>query len=273
MTTTRTQYSFSYSRFSCGCAYRTTSDLTVACPTHRGMIVANDLVISDTPDIPDIPGLVLSRHPAKFPVVLGNSSSNSLHTLITVHDGRRNEWQDLQEDQIGLCCACFIDNGDLIETRIAACECGNLDCSYRWCGRLSGLHALWSVHVQGRHEIWQIDDIYTGQPKAVLDEDIFSRGPANELPQHVIQALDAERKSLAAAAQALVQQFQDHRAPRDYRPSEPMTPFDIPWLNPEYEAITDPNTDERELQHARASLERKLLRLHVAGVPIAPQPA
>ena len=127
-----------FTRFFCGCIYRTLDDQAVFCPQHRqephrAYATGTERVPIPSQDNFPIRGLVMSRYFKSHPAVLQNSSSNSLHTIVSTKDGRNEEWDTPEPELLGLCTACFIDHEQRDETRIAMCECGDEDCSYRWC--------------------------------------------------------------------------------------------------------------------------------------------
>ena len=269
---TNGRYIFTVTRFACGCAYRTSLDTAVFCPqhhdeSHRGAIREQETFYTDTNDTPDVPGLVMSPHSGHRPIVLRNTESNSIHTSVSVLDGSRNEWKASDEDQVGLCAACFIDNeDDYVETRIAMCECGQDRCSYRWCGSLNGLHAYWRLHVQGRSE----------EATGIPDEDIFSYGRYDEQNEDVTQALDAERADLTAQIEMLMHEMETARqqATNVQPTDEQQSIYLMPWLDQDYRVMNQPeqevNRPQRQL--ARSALFKKIARLHIIGAlpPIQP---
>lgn len=269
---TNTQYLFTFTRFACGCAYRTSTDTPVFCPEHhdephRGAIMEQGTIYTPTPDIPDVPGLVISQHWEHLPILLRNSSSNSLHTTTYVLDAKGNEWKEKEEGQVGLCAACFVEKGnDYFETGIAMCECGQEQCSYRWCGSLTGLHAYWRPHVQGKSK-----DI-----SGIPDEDIFNYGTYEDQNVETNDALEAERDDLTAQIEKLMRDMETarHQAGGDQPAEQHQSIYLIPWLDEEYSLANQPeqelNLPQRQL--ARSDLFKKIARLHIIGAlpPIQP---
>ena len=195
---TEKQYSFKITRFHCGCAYRTMSDDLVFCPEHRhsspvGFTTGHEITQSPGPEVPETPGLVMNPYVEGLPKTMMNTSRNSLHTRTSVVDGNGEEWSG-SEEEFGICNACFIDSGELNPTRIAMCECGEEKCSYRWCGIIHGLHALWRIHAQGLSQ----------QTTGIRDDDIFSYGSYDELTKDLREILNAEKQELERNANRLV---------------------------------------------------------------------
>ena len=131
---TERRYIFTTTRFRCGCAYRIIGDTAVFCPQHREIITGTERIETPEPTTPDVPGLVMEQYLKGVAHTLMNTRRNSLHTLTSVLDGRGNEWAEPSEELVGMCAACFIDQEEHYETGMAMCECGDKDCSYRWCG-------------------------------------------------------------------------------------------------------------------------------------------
>ena len=242
-------------RFFCGCSYRTPTDQAVFCPEHRGFITGRETIRHPSPDPPYLQGLALNKRIGGA-ITLRNDERNSIHVLSTVRDGRGEEWSMGESDETGICAACFIESDGTVrdETGIAMCECGDADCSYRWCGRLSGLHALWRLHAQGRcHEV-------TG----FMEEDIFSYGPLQGMREDVQQALEREREEIRREAERLVETTIQAQTASPPRREKPHPVFLSRWLEPECREILNPG-NEGDLRGARRSLERKVTRLHVLG--------
>ena len=262
---TNIQYVFSFARFACGCAYHTLTDTPVFCPQHhdephRGAITELESIYTPAPEIPDIPGLVKSQYWEHPPILLRNSSSNSLHTTTAVLDANGNEWKEKEEGQVGLCAACFVEKGnDYCETGIAMCECGQELCSYRWCGSLTGLHAYWRPHVRGTSK-----DI-----SGIPDEDIFSYGTYENQNAETTDALDAERDDLTAQIEKLMREMETakRQADSDQPAEEHQSIYLIPWLGEDYRLMNQPeqelNSPDRQL--ARNDLFKKIARLHLIG--------
>ena len=182
---TEKSYIFTITRFQCGCVYRTVGDTAIFCPRHRsewhrGSIRETETIYTPTAEAPDIPGLVMHTFKNPMPVTIRNSRKNSLHSMVTTVDADGNEWDEPSEKYVGLCTACFIDHGGYLESKVAACECRNERCSYRWCGTTTGLHAFWRLHAQGRSE----------ETTGIPEEDIFSHGKFDELNKEVALALE-----------------------------------------------------------------------------------
>ena len=256
-------------RFQCGCAYRTPIDTAVFCPTHRAFVTGKENIGLPDSRQPTIQGLVTHPEIPQIAIVLENTSRNSLHSRTTVMDGDQNDWADPQDEELGLCAACLVEEDDCVPTRIAMCECGNQKCSYRWCGRTAGLHAFWGLHAQG------ISEQVTGIPEG----NIFSCGPCWEIKQETQNLLEEQRKHLLRQGEQLLEQFIQARekVQPGAEPQEDSTEtvFLIPWLDQEYQDMTpnpqqDPAVQEsgkiRERQWAREGLIQKLTRLLVIGV-------
>ena len=268
------QYIFHFTTFMCGCVYHTAIDKMIFCPEHRrqrysGTIWSQQTILQPTPDLPDIPGIVMDSHRANRPAITYNTSSNSLHTSISVRDGSGNFWRDSEADHVGICPACFTEDSDhYVETGIAMCECGEERCSYRWCGQTSGLHAYWRLHVLGVAE----------QTTDVPDEDIFSYGTFDEQSPHVTRALDAERQDLTARVKALMLDMDTVRRkePVERSREDPRLIYLMPWLDEEYRLMNEPAQSPNQYQQlkARNMLESKIARLHIIGAlpPIHPLP-
>ena len=188
--------------------------------------------------------------------MLRNSVQNSVHSLASLQDAMGNEWANSEEDQAGRCAACFIDNEEMVETRITACECGNERCSYRWCGRLDGLRALWMTHAQGRSQ----------ETVGIDEHDIFAYGPAQGMQEKPQQSLDAERQQLSAEAETLLVEMTNFRNSAEHRPDDPASPYERPWLDAQYDVMTEPKQQDHHQEMARANLLRKLTRLQAAGL-------
>lgn len=259
---TQKQYVFTITRFICGCVYRTAGDTAVFCPTHRtephrGVIQEQEMLYTPTPDPPEIPGLVMNSYYKKIPHVLRNSSRNSIHTTASVLDGDGNEWHEPQEEQVGLCAACYIDQDDCFETGIAMCECGNEKCSYRWCGTTTGLHAFWRLHTEGKSKET------TGTPEI----DIFSHGKFEDQTEDITETLNEERISLE---QEIEKQMREMETVREkHEGNEPhddqQTVYLTKWLDREYLHMKQPNNPNAPPEIARTALRRKIARLLIIG--------
>lgn len=254
-----------FARFACGCIYRTISDQAVFCPQHRrephrAYVTGNEMVIIPAQNIFPIQRLAANPYVSSQPAVLHNTERNSIHTVTSTLDGRSQEWDMPQTETVGICPACFIDMEDHNETRVAMCECGNEDCSYRWCGSIQGLHAYWRIHAQGRSRE------LTGIP----EEDIFGYGPHSELPQKVQEVLDQQREDLTTQVNNLVQKVINARKEITtakgrvrHHPA-----YLNPWFDNEYRAITGESKDGntgKDIKWARQSLFEKVARLHIIG--------
>ncbi len=265
---TEGKYVFTITRFQCGCVYQTIGDTAVFCPQHRrewhrGIITGRETIRTPGPATPDVPGLVMEQYLKGVAHTLRNTRDNSLHTMTSVLDGRGDEWAEPSEEMVGLCAACFIDQEQCSETGVAMCECGNEDCSYRWCGSAEGLHAFWRLHVLGKSEE------VTGIPET----DIFSYGQYAEQRDKVTAALDPEREDLRAWAVEIMKEMETARekAGAPGQTGDQQSVYLIPWLDREYEAMTgDGAPREREL--ARRQLTMKITRLHVIGALPPAQP-
>ena len=256
---TQKQYVFSITRFICGCVYRTVGDTAVFCPTHRaephrGIIKEQEMLHTPTADPPDIPGLVMNSYYKTMPHVLRNSNRNSIHTMTSVLDGDSHEWAEPEEDQVGLCAACYIDRNDCYETGIAMCECGDEKCSYRWCGALTGLHAYWRLHTQGRSE----------ETTGTAEVDIFSQGTFQQQTEAITDTLDTERELLDLEIEKLLQDMENVREQNNAEPDDAkQAVYLMPWLDHEYLLMKDPGKTPSNI--VRTALKRKIARLHVIG--------
>ena len=240
-------YIFKNTRFYCGCAYKTMSDNLVFCPEHRhsstvGFIVGQETTRSPGPEVPQIPGLVMNPYVEGLPKTMMNTSDNSLHTRTYVLDGKGEEWGD-SEDEIGICNACFIDSGKLNPTQTAMCECGEEECSYRWCGIIHGLHALWRIHAQGLSQ----------QTTGIQESDIFSYGRYDEQNKDLKEILNAEKQELERNTDRLVLATLDARQEAGTwkkRRSYPQQVYLSRWFDSEYAAITkEQNSTEAVSPH------------------------
>ena len=266
------RYIFRTAQFQCGCVYQILGETAAACPQHQSPISREANYESHTPENPGIPGLVMSQYFKSQPHILHNHNSNSLHNLTSVRDGQGNSWIDEQEDQTGLCAACLIDEDSYTETGYAICECGNENCSYRWCGATQGLHALWAVHVQGKAmEL-------LGWP----DEDIFSYGPYLDQKQEIKSILNEEQKLLIRRMEILLDGIKKARSNRNPElnselnsetegaPDEILgTGYLTPWLDDDYERAVSQKEQPEGKRYPEALylkiLAVKLLRLHLVS--------
>ena len=248
--------------FFCGCIYFTPTDTAVFCPQHLHSDTPSFATGREAVRIPqgsDRSAITDHGQPSLGPLfkTLYNSTSNSVHIMSYVSDGGHNKWNVPDADQFGLCCACFIDQDILIETRVAMCECGEESCSYRWCGNTDGLHALWRLHANG----------ISGQETGIPERDIFSYGPCREQPEKIQNVLDRERQDLESRIQAAVREFTQARtqAKPTASPKRSFQPVYLtPWLDPAYQAIIR-QSNPKELTLARNSLRRRLARLLITG--------
>ena len=256
------QYIFRTTRFHCGCVYQTI-DNAVFCPEHRrdGFITSQETIRTPDSSPPRIQGLAMNTFAPSRPKVLRNDDRNSLHVMTSVLDGRKENWTDDEVQEVGLCTACFIDLKDNIETEIAMCECGSEDCSYRWCGRLDGLHALWRLHAQGLSP----DSI--GTP----EEDIFSYGPFWEKSEETREILSRERDHLREADRKLAQEaILARQAALPQAGRRHISPVLMShWMDPEIREM-EQETDPRRANWALSRLEAKMARLYVIGA-VAPE--
>ena len=258
-----------FTRFFCGCIYRTLDDQAVFYPQHRqephrAYATGTERVPIPSQDNFPIRGLVMSRYFKSHPAVLQNSSSNSLHTIVSTKDGRNEEWDTPEPELLGLCTACFIDHEQRDETRIAMCECGDEDCSYRWCGSLDGLHAFWRLHTQAASE----------QATGLAELDIFSYGPFQDQQPHIQETLNQQRKDLVMETEQLCQDVMEAR--RLHSPSGRSAPptgpaaYLNPWLDPECRRLAE-NPDRRDARIYKRSLLQKVRRLHIIGAMPLPK--
>ena len=275
MTSTPTQYMLTITRFSCGCLYRTSTDQAVFCPAHRhrspvGFITGVETIKAATPVVPHLARLTMHPTLTGIPLELRCTQSNSLHQQVHTLDAQGNEW-DRQTDQTGLCAACLVEHQEPNETRIAACECGDPDCSYRWCGSTQGVHAYWRLHAQDLSQ----------QSTGIPNRDIFSHGPEKDLSQQVRAVLETERKDLNKQADRLLQatlharRIPSHKgllpaAPGHTSGSRRRTSIAHPvhlsrWLDRECEAIAAPATTPRHREASIRTIKPKLLRLYIIG--------
>ena len=260
---TERRYIFTTTRFRCGCAYRIIGDTAVFCPQHREIITGTERIETPEPTTPDVPGLVMEQYLKGVAHTLMNTRRNSLHTLTSVLDGRGNEWAEPSEELVGMCAACFIDQEEHYETGMAMCECGDKDCSYRWCGSAEGLHAFWKLHVQGKSE----------EAAGIPETDIFSYGQYSTQNSRVTAVLDRERKELEDRVQELMEEMKNAReeAGASEQAGGQPSPYLIPWLDREYAAMTGGGAAmEREM--ARRQLAGKITRLHIIGSMPPAQP-
>ena len=264
---TERKYVFTFTHFACGCAYRTTGDTAVFCPQHREIITGTERIETQEPEIPEVPGMVMNKYVNGMPQILSNSRNNTLHTMTSVLDGRSNEWAEPTEDIVGICPACFIDQETCLETGVAMCECGNEDCSYRWCGSTEGLHAFWRLHALSKSE----------EETGIPERDIFSHGPYSDLNSKAAAALDREREDLRGRAEELMKEIENAREQAEAQaqaPGETPDPetagqqannhqsvYLTPWLDQDYQSMTSDDTRERDW--ARRTLTGKVTRLHI----------
>ena len=266
---TERKYLFTFTRFACGCAYRTVGDTAVFCPQHREIITGTERIETPGSETPDVPGLVMERYLKGEAHTLMNTRRNSLHTLTSVLDGMGNEWAEPSEELVGLCAGCFIDQEQHSETGAAMCECGDEDCSYRWCGSTEGLHAFWRLHVLGKSE----------ETTGISDVDIFSHGQYAEQRDRVTAALDREREEIQGRTVEMMNEMETAREQAETPGEDPQagdsqTVYLTPWLDRDYREMKeegDPGAQAR----ARQSLTQKLTRLQVIGAlsPSQPQEA
>ena len=248
-------HSTTITRFFCGCLYRTPTDQAVFCPEHRGFITGRETIRHPESGPPPLRGLARSRHTG-WAETLMSDERNSIHVAQTVRDPRGEEWSMTEYEETGICCACFIESDGTVrdETGIAMCECGNSDCSYRWCGRLSGLHAFWRLHLQGRCQ----------EATGISDEEIFAWGPCVAMSEEQQEVLKQEREEIRREAERMVVSTIRAQTASPPRRERPHPVFLSRWLEPECREILNPG-NEGDLRGARRSLERKVTRLHVVG--------
>ena len=60
--TNQRRYRFDASRYSCGCVYHTPSDIALKCPVHHGWLTGTEIIYQDSPEQPEIPGMVKNPH-------------------------------------------------------------------------------------------------------------------------------------------------------------------------------------------------------------------
>ena len=248
-----------YARYACGCAYATyEEDTSIMCPVHTtaGLFMHNFLVNDRNATQNSIPGVVANRYFATTPAVVENQDFNSIYSKVTILDPGGHEWDQLDEGikDTGLCPACFIDHDDIRPCRISACECGNYNCEYRWCGSLQGLHALWHIHCQGKsEEIISIDD-----------KDIFSYGPASDFNE-AKEVLLSERARLEEIGTKLLPVLLDHSQRHRGNPSNTRDPFDSEYLSKSLERYLDPKKMRTAGLSSLNNLKSRLIRFYVAG--------
>lgn len=256
------QYIFSTTRFHCGCIYQTI-DEAVFCPEHRradpvGFITSQETILTPDSRPPSIQGLVMNSFVKALPQTLRNDERNSIHVRATVLDGRREEWADEDVQEVGLCAACFIDQDEHKETGVAMCECGDEDCSYRWCGSTDGLHALWRLHAQGRSR----------ESMGIPEEDIFSYGSSDKHEEAVRSTLDWERDHLREVGRELAQRAilaRQMAAPGAGRRRSFDPVMMSHWLDGEFRDMEEEKTDTWKAGWALSRLEAKMVRLYVIG--------
>ena len=248
-------YVTTVTRFFCGCCYSTPTDQAVFCPQHRGFITGREQVHHQGSQAPPWHGVVKGRYTGEAEVLM-NTERNSVHVKSTVLDGRGEEWNMGESEEVGICTACFIesDGGNRGETGFAMCECGDEDCSYRWCGQLNGLHAFWRLHVKGETE----------QATGIDDRDIFSYGPCEGLKEAVQETLKQERDSIRKEADRLagLALRAQTAGPGELRGVHPV--YLTSWLSRDCREIANPSV-EGDPRSATRSLTSKVTRLHVLG--------
>ena len=250
------------SRFFCGCIHHTPSDTAVICPDHFNTPEAAFLTGKETIKLPQ-----QNSTPSKFQRTprphlrlpagsLHNYPHNSLHTTVAVLDANGEEWSSPDVEQTGLCAACFIDHEYMKETRIAICECGKPDCSYRWCGDIRGLHAFWPIHANATSQ----------QITGIADRDIFTQGAFDDLPDSTKTVLRTQQDTLQQQLQQAICEYSEARQPRanGIHPRTHRPVYLSAWLDSEYRAITSPDPNI-PTAIAQERLARKLTRLIVAG--------
>ena len=253
--------SFTIARFFCGCAYLNPMDTAIFCPEHRHTPHRGYITGRETIKVPEhTPYSMLHVTPHRtiraFPAILQSDAHNSLHTVTGVSDGHHNDWSIPQADLLGLCAACLIDSEDYNETRIAMCECGNEQCSYRWCGSLQGLHAFWKLHAQGGSE----------ETTGLKEEDIFSHGAYEDHSQEVRDTLDKERTVLQEAAHKITSDLYQTttKAFSPGRRAKLPPSYLNPWLEQQLRiAVLQPGTTQA--RNANRTLMNRVLRLHIIG--------
>ena len=253
--------SFTIARFFCGCAYLNPMDTAIFCPEHRHAPHRGYITGRETIRVPkDTSYSMLHVTPHRtikaFPAILQSDAHNSLHTVTRVLDGHHNDWSLPQADLLGLCAACLIDSEDYNETRIAMCECGNEQCSYRWCGSLQGLHAFWKLHAQGRSE----------ETTGLKEEDIFSHGAYEDHSQEVRDTLDKERAVLQEAARKITSDLYQTttKAFSPGRRAKLPPAYLNPWLEQQL-SIAVLQRGTTQARNANRTLMNRVLRLHIIG--------
>ena len=265
MTATPTgTYVSTLARYFCGCVYKALQgEPAVVCPSHQGRPATSFITGMEGIRLPAAsqrtpPQIPLNRRENVHPYTLFNNASNSLHTVTYVMDGNHNEWTTPEAVETGLCCACFIDREDSNETFYSLCECGNDNCTYRWCGDTDGLHGFWALHVQGKTE----------EETGIPDEHIFAHGGYEELPESTRNTLDEERLKLEAAPVLALNHMKQARAQPHPRTSE--IPYLSQWLDEDFRDLTTAK-DTKTTKIATALLQDKLKRFFAAGI-INPSP-
>ena len=257
---TTTTYRFKATRFQCGCVYATQDQSAVICPTHRRPILEEINATMQSAQVPEIEGLVMTRYDPSRPEMLKNNQSNSLHSTIAVKDSNGDSWVDEDTDQVGLCPACLIDDNVYTQVTFANCECGDIKCSYRWCGRINGLHALWSIHAQGRSE-----EVIDRQ-----ESDIFSYGSYCQQGNSIQSAINEETIRLDRRRQKLLdiliqerkQESGDAGSSPETGPTLPRNGYLIPWLDAPYNRMAEcfPGTIQDNI---KMELKKILTRLDI----------
>lgn len=257
------QYVFNITRFHCGCVYQALDD-AVFCPRHRhgdpvGFITSQETIHIPGPGRPAIRELAMLESIPTWPAVLRNDERNSLHRMVATLDGMGNEWDIPGAEEAGLCAACFIDGEEHVETRVAMCECGEERCSYRWCGRTGGLHAMWKIHAEGRSQ----------ETIGVPEGDIFSHrdfqgqdeGTREILEQEAAVLEDAGRR-LAGEAVAAREAAKPGNGPkREYR-----AVMLSHWLDREFQDLALQGARNQMIRNwALNRLASKMTRLYVIG--------
>ena len=250
-------------RFYCGCVHLTPNDTAVFCPHHYktntpAYITSREQVAAAPPN-PRKP--VSMRYPmgsSPEVILLQNDATNSLHSVSYVTDPQYNDWESPKSHHVGLCPPCFIDDGRLIQTRFARCECGDEECAYRWCGETQGLHGFWPIHAAGNSLK------LTGIPES----DIFSHGPHSSLPPVARYALEAASANLEREVKATARDYIAARGAA--RPSEGRNKaynllYLSHWLDRPYEAIIRAPLLAGQQAGASTELKQKLSRLLVMG--------
>ena len=260
---THSPESTTFTRYFCGCIYETCVDTTLICPQHRSEPHRAFMTATQTVPVPrdhavdTISRLTPASHAGNRPMKLENRPDNSLHLLATITDPNQREWSAPEAEMVGLCPPCFVDHQMLTETGVSTCECPDPACYYRWCGRTTGLHALWRFHAYGKSEQ------FTGH----REEDIFKHGPHDQLPDNLRSRLAAEREFLDLCLLQASLEFGEargHSTPGAGRRRYYQPVYLSQWLEQDYRRLSR-ERDEEKRERLRTGLRHKLMRLIITS--------